>query len=234
MRSKPKTTNEPQIRTITYNTKSKKGTYIGVQYPGQRERQYKEEQNVPLDLYLTAAKEQWTPTILRANIKKYTTPPIKPLTPKKNVKAERISTQFKSGNTTAFYRLDLYNRAITKKNIATKLYLPLLHDKRALGIIERNIQKLRNRHSYTLQIYGSEKNKPPQIIGTITDIGRRTPEELYHLYHERLGYKNGELLAYGRIASDTALLGLPKGSGKQVKGDMTISHVIVQAMFQRG
>ena len=53
-------------------------------------------------------------------------------------------------------------------------------------------------------------------------------------YQDKLGYKKGRQLEQGRIPSDAALLGLPKGNATQTTTGATITEIIVTIHFQKG
>ena len=144
-------------------------------------------------------------------------------------KLTRIQEQFKKGITKKQIKLEELATIEGQRKVLKALFEPLVHDKGLLEIIIANKHKLKNRFAYKMNIRDKQN-----VLGTINDIGNRTPDEIWDTYGRNLTYRPGRVITQGEIESDAMRIKLPRGSAKQYKSTGIIKTVTIEISFQKG
>lgn len=210
-------------RIVQYNNTSRKGTYIVIQ-EGKKRNTYKYDLKTPIDYYIEKSKNKTT--------KKYD---IKKIQEKiqQNKKNNSLNKQFKRGATQVVVDLNRLGRKNETQQIYKKLLSPLVINKNLLNQIIANKNKLKTNFAYTIRIYSETENNDNDLIATIKDIGKKTPEEIYQKYKIEANLVKGRQLNNGEIEEITIKNKLPKGAGKQHKYGLAIERVVVTIDFQK-
>ena len=170
-------TSKEKIRFVEYNNKNKKGLYINIKLGNmKKEKSYKYDGSKPVDYFKDLAQRE------EKKKEKY-----KDWLQRK--KLTRIQEQFKKGITKKQIKLEELATIEGQRKVLKALFEPLVHDKGLLEIIIANKHKLKNRFAYKMNIRDKQN-----VLGTINDIGNRTPDEIWDTYGRNLTYRPGRVI----------------------------------------